>query len=45
VSTAIWSGLFTAAFGGCVYNIVGPTGTTAHLFVAFLFIFIFDNYF
>jgi SulP family sulfate permease len=26
VSTAIWSGLFTAAFGGCVYNIVGPTG-------------------
>jgi SulP family sulfate permease len=26
VSTAIWSGLFTALLGGCVYNIVGPTG-------------------
>jgi SulP family sulfate permease len=26
VSTAIWAGLFTSLFGGCVYNIVGPTG-------------------
>jgi SulP family sulfate permease len=41
VSTAIWSGLFTAAFGGCVYNIVGPTGTIAYLSVAFIFYFLF----
>jgi SulP family sulfate permease len=40
VSTAIWSGLFTAAFGGCVYNIVGPTGTIAYLSVAFIFYFL-----
>jgi len=26
VLTLIWAGFFAALFGGCVYNIVGPTG-------------------
>eukprot|EP01088_Endostelium_zonatum_P013479 TRINITY_DN2807_c0_g1_i1.p1 TRINITY_DN2807_c0_g1~~TRINITY_DN2807_c0_g1_i1.p1 ORF type:complete len:723 (+),score=176.57 TRINITY_DN2807_c0_g1_i1:77-2170(+) len=26
VLTLIWAGIFAALFGGCVYNIVGPTG-------------------
>eukprot|EP01089_Gocevia_fonbrunei_P009795 TRINITY_DN2220_c0_g2_i1.p1 TRINITY_DN2220_c0_g2~~TRINITY_DN2220_c0_g2_i1.p1 ORF type:complete len:726 (-),score=188.56 TRINITY_DN2220_c0_g2_i1:37-2070(-) len=26
VLTCIWAGLFSSLFGGCVYNIVGPTG-------------------
>jgi sulfate permease, SulP family len=34
IITAVWSGLFAAAFGSCHYNIVGPTAALSGLLAA-----------
>lgn len=36
VVTAIWAGFIASIFGGCSYNIVGPTGALSGIFITFL---------